>query len=155
MYLCNLSEINARLVNVKKDMDTVDFEDRREYIRFHSIFGVDYFRKHSSIFNEYYIIHEMLKTLITKEFPVIYKRQIAKTDIRNIYDYIYQHPKVSGYVFNRHFKNIINKYDESSFDRFCDFFLLRVHYNFMVEALKLSDNKRIFEKMFFPNARQM
>lgn len=104
LYLCNKSEMKARLWNFKQEIEAVPYNDRREYIENNMCYKNDFFRKHSSIFNDYYIMHEILRALI-ETCPIETKRLIAGDGIKQIYDYMYKHNRINGYVYGRHFKN--------------------------------------------------
>ena len=82
-------------------------------------------------------------------YPVAYKDYIAKTDIRNLYEYNYRNKRINGYVYDRQFINKMGKYNYQSFDEFCFFHINRIRNVFFQRAVEYGGNKQIFENMFF------
>lgn len=147
IYHCNISEMRSRLINFKKDVDSIDDDTIRNYRRSNSLFNCQFFRKHSKIFNHYYLIFEILRILV-ELYPVKYKEIIAGFDIKELYDFKYNHPKIHGYAFNTSFSNN-GLYDYIAFDNFCIYHINNIKIHFLKDAMKSLDNDKLFENLFY------
>lgn len=145
-YRCNSSEMNARLVNFKKEFDSVDVQTKSKYIFNNMFYKLDYFRKHSKTFNEYFNIYQIL-TVLLDVCDIDDKRTIANEDIKRFYDYEYNHPKLKGNVYQRTFVDNNGKYSEKSFDSFCFYHKMKVRDIFITKAVEMSGNIKVFENM--------